>query len=387
MTSPTTSLAPTTSCPEDGELQAWIDGESPTAAALDEHVSGCTECGVVAHDLRAAGAVVAGALDTLDAAATPVAPAASTDAATPTRRAAPPTAAADPVARVVPLRPRPASRTWQRVTGVAAGALLLAGVISTPNGRSAAAAFLDAFRSERLEVVGFDPDGMDEVWLEQLADLGTVVGQPPYENFAEVATLADAEQITGFAPTPVDPATVPARFAGPTRILAAPGSEVRFTFDADRAAATLGSVTVPPGIDGTTLIVRFGPAVVVEHTADGGEDGLPGLFVGEAGAVTATTEGATLDELRSFLLGLPGLPEDLRSQLAGIEDWRSTLPLPVPVEYFEATDTTVAGVPAVALRERSGLGNGLLWQRDGRIHAVAGLADDEEVRGVADSLG
>ncbi|MBA2729808.1 MAG: hypothetical protein H0U48_03540 [Euzebyaceae bacterium] len=50
-------------------------------------------------------------------------------------------------------------------------------------------------------------------------------------------------------------------------------------------------------------------------------------------------------------------------------------------------DTTVAGSPAVAFGDESGLVAAVLWQRDGRIHGVGGALPASQARVLAEELG
>jgi hypothetical protein len=49
-------------------------------------------------------------------------------------------------------------------------------------------------------------------------------------------------------------------------------------------------------------------------------------------------------------------------------------------------ETTIAGAPAYILNDNTGLGSGVIWQRDGRIVGVAGPMKANELRRFAESL-
>ena len=128
------------------------------------------------------------------------------------------------------------------------------------------------------------------------------------------------------------------------------------------------------------------PAAVVQQFA--GSDGGPALLVGKAGTVGLATEGgASLEELREVVLGLPGLPAETVAQLRAIGDWRTTLPLPVPSDQVRSRPATVDGAEAVSFADQTGRLNALLWQRGGHIWGVAGVIGSDEALDVADSLG
>ena len=95
---------------------------------------------------------------------------------------------------------------------------------------------------------------------------------------------------------------------------------------------------------------------------------------------------ASLDEVRNFLLGLPNVPPELARQLRSMQDWTNTLPIPVPVDKMTWQETTIAGAPAYILNDNTGLGSGVIWQRDGRILGVAGPMKATDLRKIAESL-
>jgi hypothetical protein len=141
---------------------------------------------------------------------------------------------------------------------------------------------------------------------------------------------------------------------------------------------------LPPGLDGATLVADVPAAVLLQYA---GADGIPRLVVGQSRELTARAEGAvSLEALRGFLLGLPGLPPQTVRQLEAIGDWRDTLPLPVPADRIDWRATTVQGAQGLLLGERSGLGSAVIWQRDGRIYGVAGVVRQPQVLRVAESL-
>ena len=147
------------------------------------------------------------------------------------------------------------------------------------------------------------------------------------------------------------------------------------TFRADQAPE------LPAELDGARLDVSVPGSVVRTYDVDGQL-----LVVGEAGQIAVDAEGADLDAIRRYLLSRPDVPRDLADQLLAIDDWTTTVPIPVPVDDVAWQDTTVAGEPGLALRDP--MGSGLLWQVDGRIHAVGaeGLELDA-LRAIADGIG
>jgi hypothetical protein len=401
-------------CPDLGALRASIDAPDGTPAALHDHMRACAACADTLAELQRNAELAAPAIALTAPAAAP-SPAtveealtrfeqrrARLAAATKAQARAEATAAATPEAPapVPPRRPGRIARLGTRARAVAAGlaaALVLAGLLVTPGGRAAAAGFLAQFRSERFQVISLDPAQSNRVAdvVDGLVQTGVFTGSATQlQGFGEprpVDDLAEASRIAGFEAAAVDPAVLPARVERtPQRILASRAREARITFDRDAALDYLRrhgrpDAQLPERYDGTQLVVTI-PAAVVQQFA--GRDGGPALLVGKAGTLGLTTEGgASLEELREVVLGLPGLPAETVAQLRAIGDWRTTLPLPVPTDEVRWRPATVDGAEALSFADQTGRLHALLWQRDGHIWGVAGTLSSDEAQDVAGSFG
>lgn len=409
-------------CPAPGRLRAWLDGEvgpavpGPTetdqAAVLTDHLMGCPACQQALAALRADAEYATSALDRL-AASPPTERDTERALASLRARLAPhaPQAAPRPAPwgaerdnhaaeggsdlQIAPRR-RPMSiahvaHAWQRwrlaMAGLAA-ALALVLALATPEGQTAAAAFLAQFRSQRLQIVTFNPDQLRQRDFLRLDQVATVRHSQPARPL-DVANVQEAASRVGFPVLQPDPAALPAGVSRTPKVRVLPATEARVTFDRQKARDYLDSMnrkdlSLPNKLDGATLVVSMPAVVILEYA---GADNRPGLMIGEAREIQVGVDGAaSLDEVRSFLLTLPGLPPDLVRQLASIQDWRTTLPIPVPIDTVAWQDTTVAGAPAFIINDNTGLGSGVIWQRDGRILGVAGPLKAPEVRRVAESL-
>jgi hypothetical protein len=402
-------------CPDLGALRASIDAlDGPTPAPLHDHVQACASCSDILAELQRNAELAAPAI-ALTAPAEPPSEAAveaalarfeqrrARLAAARATTATAPAATAAPAPQPVPLAgSRRRARAWlsTRTRAVAAAmvaVLLLTGLVATPAGRAAAAGFLGQFRSQRLQAVPLDAGQTNQIGdvMTGLVDSGVFTGDPQqvagFGAAEAAADLAQAGRMAGFAVPAVDPSVLPAGVdRTPRRILVSRAQEVRITFDRDKALAYLRrhgrpDARLPERFDGTQLVVRV-PAAVVQQFS--GRDGGPAVLVGKAGMLGVDTEGgASLEELREVVLGLPGLPAETVARLRSIGDWRTTLPIPVPTDQVRSRPATVNGAEGLSFADQTGRLHALLWQRDGHIWGVAGVLGADEARDVADSLG
>jgi hypothetical protein len=396
-------------CPDLGALRASLD-DVPGAipAPLHGHVRACPSCSDTLAELQRNAELAAPAIAMT---APPEAPSRADVAAAldqlQQRRARlavarTATAGADdtPAAVALPVRRRGRlAGLGTRARGAAAAlvvAVVLTGLVATPGGRAAAAGFLSQFRSQRFQVLSLDARQSNQLGevVDALVQTGVfrgdalVVGGMGEPQVAD--DLAEASRVAGFPVQPVGASVLPEGVEDTAqRILVTRAQVARITFDRDQALAYLQrhgrtDVQVPERFDGTQLVIEV-PAVVVQQFA--GRDGGPRLLVGKAGTLGLDTDGgASLEELRELVLGLPGLPQETVQQLRAIGDWRTTLPLPVPSDEVRWRPATVDGAEALGFEDQTGKLHALLWQRGGHIWGVAGVLGADEARDVANSL-
>jgi hypothetical protein len=405
----------TTTCPDAGRLRAWLDREAPS---LDDHLAECAACRATLgtlerHADHAARALSARAEAVPTAAETERALArlhrrlddsALTPSPSPLRGRGEQTISL-PLSQGTERGPggegRPSTtrstptsiallwRRWRLALGSAAAALALAFALATPEGQAVAAGFLAQFRSQRLAVVTFDPSQARQTGLFRFEQLGTVKNNQSNNRPSEVADVQEATRRAGFPVLRPDPALLPPGASKTPKVRYAPASETRLTFDREKARAHFDSINrkdlaLPDKLHGATLVVALPPVVTLEYAA---RDNKPAVMIGQAREVEVRVEGnASLEEVRNFLLGLPNVPPELARQLRSIQDWTSTLPIPVPVDKMTWQETTIGGAPAYILNDNTGLGSGVIWQRDGRILGVAGPMKATDLRKIAESL-
>ncbi len=359
--------------PTEGVLRRLLDEPAGVADDDRRHVADCPACLDALTVSRADAALVGASLVTptgdevdLDQAWRRLTAAAAAPAPSPGRSAAPARAT-----RSSDLLRRPAA------------AVLAVALVLTGAGTAAANDWLQIFRTEQVAPLSITT--ADLVALPDLSAYGelAVAGSP------DVRSVLDAE--TAAAQTGLDVpevAELPGGVTGEPVYQVVGELSATFTFSAERAeraAAEAGEPLppVPPGVDGSSVRLVAGPGVAQVWTS---ATGAPALVVGRATAPTAFASGVSFEQVRDYLLSLPGLPDDIADQLRTFAADGSTLPLPVPADEVTTTSAEVGGVRATVLATRDRTLAAVVWVEDGVVTVVAGALDDSEVLEIARGL-
>jgi hypothetical protein len=188
-----------------------------------------------------------------------------------------------------------------------------------------------------------------------------------------VPSVGEAQSVTG---VPVRlPVRLPQGVGEPDDVAVQPEVTATVTFD-DRAG----------DLAGASVEVHAGPAAFVTYGSGSGGPGIPTLGLLSMRRPTASTTGATIDRVTSFLLSRPEVPPGLAEQLRLLGDLSTVMPVPTP-EGMTSTSVSIGGRPGVVVAEPSGAAAAAVWEDDGHVvHAVAGLVDQEGILDVADQL-
>jgi hypothetical protein len=357
--------------PTDGTLRRLLDEPAGVTDADRAHVAGCATClprlAAVRDDAAAARAVLA--------------PAAAPDVESAWRRlSATVDAPARPTAVPTPAR----GGRWR--SAVRSPVVAAVGVVVVLGGASAAAAadWLEVFRAE--DVAAVPVSSTDLVALPDLSSYGdvVVVSEP---DVRQVPDAAVAAEVTGLDVPEVG--ALPAGVTGEPTYTVGGQAIMEFTFSADRAAQAAAEAgetlpPPPPALDGATFRLVAGPGVAAVWSE---ARGVPALVVGRVTAPAAFSSGVPFETARDYLLSLPGLPDDLATQLDAFAGNGSTLPIPVPAELATSSTADVDGNDATVLATRDGTMTGVVWVEDGVVTAVAGSLVEDEVLAVARELG
>ena len=370
-------------CGDRGQLRAYIDGELPESLLkVERHLVSCPACRAQLDQVRGTAEWVAEQTAVLEPSLVMNDDSAALALSRWKERKA--TMTINTEKRTLM---QFVSRWWRPATIGVAAALCLGFVISPP-GRSMAADFLSVFRVQKVTTVVVSPSDVPNIpGLSDLSAFGSLQ-MPQRVNTQPVDRVDEASQKVGF---PVRlPTVLPSDFAGSApKLMVQEEINLSYTFDLTKTKKALESaglvgIQLPAGLDGATVQGTIPPSAIA--TYGGGEKA---LIVGQAKSpVLELPPGVDFDSLRlQFLQAYGKYSPQLASQLLSIQDWKSTLVIPVPKEGVRK-EVSVDGVQGALIESPPGQRQDsvVMWQKDGIVYGVAGGYSGAELLKVANSL-
>jgi hypothetical protein len=257
--------------------------------------------------------------------------------------------------------------------------------------RSYASAFLTIFQPKAFAPILLTRADLRTLHLSHAADsLGTqrILLK---SHHSEYGSFAEAKTHLRFPARTI--ASLPADFVGRHRYAVITPGALTFTFSAAKAAASAkhshrALTPMPSKIDGSVIRVDVGEMLSAdfEKKKTKGDAHPPFIELIEAQSPRVSSSGASLQELERYLLSMPGISPKLVAQLQALSDPMQTLPIPIDVNKESAQPVTVDGVQGLAIGDNTGLGAGVIWQKDGIVYAVGGLITMDEALTLANGL-
>ncbi len=271
--------------------------------------------------------------------------------------------------------------------GLAAAAVLAVAFATTPLG-SHAADLLSIFRPTTLAPINLSTTDMTSM-SKAIALEGYGSFHSTTKQSRRAVTLAQAATLTGYSiRVPRGGPLVP--HASWHYQLNAGGSST-FTFDAKKARRLKMPVELPAKFDRASIVLVAHPAVVGFYSAHGNDGRAAGygasvLRYVEMAAPEVRTTGATLAELESFVLAQPQITPEVKAQFEAIADPSHTLPIPVNIDKRTASTVQIDGVSGLAIGDNTGVGAGVMWQKNGMLYILAGQMKQDDLVALANAL-
>lgn len=286
--------------------------------------------------------------------------------------------------------PSRAVRWYPAASAAALAAAFALALVFSPLG-GYARSFLTIFEPEQFQPIEVSRADLRQLRLAPEANhIGTqrVIDKP---KRTEYPTLASAQKHTSIHV--LAPSALPAHFGTVHSFFVTSPAEMTFTFSAAKARAfeRRSHKTLPPmpqGLDGTTVRLQTGRIFNAHYEAAHAKgSGRPPFFeLVEAPVPRVTSTGASLEILERYLLSMPNVSPKLAEQIRALGDIQNTVPVPVEIDKQRARRVTVQGAQGLAVGDNTGLGAGVMWQKNGIIYAVAGPISMDDVLTVANGL-
>ena len=293
---------------------------------------------------------------------------------------------------------RPARRRLRipaAYAGLAAAALLVVALFTTPLG-TYAQSLLTIFEPKQVVALAL-PAGAFSSSHRMFADFDSLGTFRVVRKSGErtVASLAAAQRSLPFRV--LSPSVWPAQLPRVATYRVTTAGTESFTFSASKARAyslrhANRSVAIPPEMDGTRVDATMGPMVVAylgrplpSHARSRDSlDGKPFLAFMQSVPPHATATGVSLDQLKSFIAALPGVTPAMAAEIGALNE--NTLPIPFRPDRQNAHDVSVQGVRGLALGDNTGLGAGVIWEKNGVVYGVGGTLPESDVLAFANGL-
>ncbi|PWK07854.1 anti-sigma factor family protein [Tumebacillus permanentifrigoris] len=371
-------------CPYQSRIQAYLDGELPREErkGLSLHLDVCSACRSALHSLKRIDDWTESALR--EAFSPPTqAPLVEIDVDAAwtlfeTRLAARTLSAPAPI----PSKGRwthMAKNTKKWLVGTGA-AVVLVGSLAIPAVQAAADEVLSLFRAQKIQTIQVTKQDLNQMqeWISSgaagemsLQGLGKIWSTDDSHTVQTFNSAAEA-QAAGYTPA------VPTGFQLNT-LTVRPEHTLHFQLNVERANALLKQLgsksTLDKNLDNQDFSVHFPQTLITTLTATK-DSNQHYTYTTFASPALQVPRGVDVNQLRETILQLPMLPENIRKQLASIEDWQHTVPVPTLAGSGQnLTQTTVNGGDGLYFTE--GHQSSLYWQANNHLHLIESASTDE----------
>lgn len=380
-------------CPEAGTIQAYIDGELEIGMRKDMeiHLKECGDCGKAYAALKENDDFTFGKLTSYkDHCASiqsqPAKPVFSGTSGGSGRKGQGPSLR---ITKGV----YEFMKNYKRYISAACAVVVLATCIAVQPVRAAISDALSIFRVDNFKGLRITPQefselranlekGQGDISLDSLGKMNVVGGQSKDVSQQEASSLA------GF---PVKFAESPAG-SNPEIKLTEPAT-VSFTLDAANVNTVLRSFKakelLPTEIDGKTFTADFGARITARY-----HEGTKDFNLIETTTPAFNVpEGVDADQLFKIITDVPVFPEDLKSRIKSISDWKNTLYIPL-MESPDAAieEVSLNGITAYVYtgaenaEDPAKAESGIVWMDNGVITAIASNAAKGDLIAFAEEL-
>lgn len=337
-------------CYNEGTLQAYLDGELDeiTSKNIEEHVKTCSTCRQKLEELKFINEFTANALKTSNIDLN--------DAWI---------AFNEKLSKENNKRKGVVSLFTKYKKSIAA-ALIVAFIAASaffPPLKNAEAKLLNIFRLNKMQVITITPEDMMQI-QNQFYNKG--IKNISLKDYGEI--IKDGSQ-EGRQISPDELDKIESELGYKIKLPADENFEIKhayiskiegleFILKVDKINELIktfgGTHLFPRELDRKPIIINFGRAIDMNLQKKGSEIDTVTLNIIKTPEIVVP-EGVDVDKVIDALVNLPFLPENIKRQIAGVTDWKETLPIPIGTsDNTEIKEITIRGNKGILIVEKSG---------------------------------
>jgi anti-sigma factor RsiW len=364
------------SCYDPGDLQAYLDGELDCVvkAELEKHLLHCGKCCRALEQIREnqsfASTRLAGYMQALASA--------EFDTSQAWRRFNKKRLSTEKGSPLIKKGVLSMLAKYRAAATAAVIMLALAVTFSFGSVRSAASDLLTIFRVEKVRTINLTTSDLSQI--ERAFREGA--GKVDIDNFGKLefsggnesgkVTLEEARGAVDFE------LMLPDALPGDYQLQEVhkySAGHMEFTLDTSKTNQVLQSLgsekLLPEELNGRAFAVESPVQISAAYTDPGNQN----VYIWQGRSPELIAPGSDVNAIRDALLALPFLPENLRAQLASINDWEHTFL--IPNVGGSSQEVVVNGVPGVFIGQNGSekQTSCLIWQKAGVVYAVSGRVD------------
>ncbi|WP_243524904.1 anti-sigma factor [Bacillus pseudomycoides] len=268
------------------------------------------------------------------------------------------------------------SKRW--ITGAAAAAIVCVS-LTVPQVRAGASNLLSIFRVKDVQLVQLTDSDLREIegWISNMEE-----GEKSIKGIGKIGIKDNGSKKDAHFQS--EQQAREAGYAVPkvpngyrvTSVDANPSFIMQFELDTEKANKLLKQLQSNTQFESTLNGKQFSITVPESvRTRIEAEGNVFSYNVIDAPKISVP-EGVDVTKLQKTVLELPIIPANVKTQLAGIQDWTHTLPIPYVAKGSKVSETKVQGVKAVLYN--TDYENVMIWEKDGKMHMIEQHKEQEK---------
>lgn len=147
-----------------------------------------------------------------------------------------------------------------------------------------------------------------------------------------------------------------------------------------------GKTFLPNSVNGKTFTIKAGNTVNINYLSSSNPDDTINIGITKVPDINVP-DGVDINSIRSAIINLPFLPDDIQRQLQSIDDWKNTIPVPVDADHQKSQNIDINGNEGILITSSTTPSyTDIAWIENGVIYGVNSTLPQSEVIKIAKSF-